>query len=60
MPRQKKEAKSLNIKLAANIHDLLEQFCEETGMTKTTAVEKILRQYFEGYFKKAKEERKLF
>ena len=60
MARQKKDSKLLNIKLAADVHEKLEQFCEETGMTKTTAVEKILGQYFEGYFKKAEEERKLF
>ena len=31
MPRQKKDAKILNIKLATTISDQLEQFCEETG-----------------------------
>ena len=32
MPRQKKDAKILNIKLAREISDQLEQFCEESGM----------------------------
>ena len=45
MPRQKKDAKILNIKLATTISDQLEQFCEETGMSKTIATEKILSQY---------------
>lgn len=43
MPRQKKDAKILNIKLAREISDQLEQFCEETGVSKTIATEKIYR-----------------
>lgn len=50
MPRQKKDAKILNIKLATTINDQLEQFCEETGMSKTIATEKILSQYLAEYF----------
>lgn len=34
MPRQKKDAKILNIKLAREISDQLEQFCEESGSLK--------------------------
>lgn len=34
MPRQKKDAKILNIKLAREISDQLEQFCEESGISK--------------------------
>lgn len=37
MPRQKKDAKILNIKLAKEISDQLEQFCEESGISKTVA-----------------------
>ncbi len=60
MPRIKKEAKMLNIKLAKNISDELELFCDETGITKTMAVEKILHQYLEQYFERAENERKIF
>ena len=42
MPRTKKDAKIFNIKLATPINDQLEQFCEETGLNKTTATEKIM------------------
>ena len=42
MPRTKKDARILNIKLSTPIFDSLEHFCEETGMTKTMATEKIL------------------
>ena len=34
MPRQKKDAKILNIKLTREISDQLEQFCEESGISK--------------------------
>lgn len=60
MPRQKKDAKILNIKLAKEICDQLEQFCEESGMSKTVATEKILSKYFEEYFSRPEEERTLF
>ena len=60
MSRTKKDAKILNIKLDREIHEQLVQFCNESGMTKTIAVEKILQHYFEDYFQRPEEERKLF
>ena len=60
MPRQNKDAKILNIKLATTISDQLEQFCEETGMSKTIATEKILSQYLAEYFSRPELDRKLF
>ena len=60
MPRTKKDAKYLNIKLDREIYDQLEQFCDESGMTKTMATEKILEQFFEKYFERPEEERKIF
>ena len=53
MPRQKKDAKILNIKLAKEISDQLEQFCEESGISKTVATEKTLSKYFEEYFSRS-------
>ena len=43
MPRQKKDTKILNIKLAREISNQLEQFCEESGISKTVATEKNYR-----------------
>ena len=60
MPRQKKDAKILNIKLAKEISDQLEQFCEESGISKTVATEKTLSKYFEEYFSRLEEEHILF
>ena len=60
MPRQKKDVKILNIKLAREISNQLEQFCEESGISKTVATEKTLSKYFEEYFSRLEEERTLF
>lgn len=43
MPRQKKDAKILNIKLAKEISDQLEQFCEESGISKLLLQKKLYR-----------------
>ena len=59
MPRQKKDAKILNIKLAREISDQLEQFCEESGISKLL-LQKKLSKYFEEYFSRLEEERTLF
>ena len=59
MSRGKKDAKLLNIKLERELHDQLEQFCEESGMTKTMATEKILSRFFDDYFKRPEAERRI-
>ena len=46
MPRAKKDAKLLNIKLATPVYDRLDDFCEETGMSKTVAAEKIFTHFY--------------
>ena len=60
MPRTKKDAKILNIKLATPISDQLERFCEETGLNKTTATEKIMEKFVEEYFSKNLSDRCIF
>lgn len=52
MPRPKKDAKILNIKLATPISDRLESFCEESGQNKTVAVERALTAYMDDYDQK--------
>ena len=58
MPRQKKDAKILNINLATPISDKLERFCEESGQSKTIAVERFLNKCLDEYFDKPEETRK--
>ena len=42
-----KESKAVNINMDITILQELEKYCEETGLTKTVAIERILKQYFE-------------
>lgn len=58
--RTRKESRSLNVRLDMNISEQLEKFCEETGMSKTKAVERIMEMYFKDYFSKPEKERRLF
>ena len=60
MSREKKDAKMLNIKLDRTVHEHLEQFCDESGMSKTMATEKILAWFFADYFKRPEQERRIF
>lgn len=54
MPRQKKDAKILNIRLTANVNDQLEQYCEDSGQTKTIAVERALSMFIDDYYAERK------
>lgn len=60
MARPKKEAKMLSMKLDVTVYDLLDRFSDETGIPKTTAVEKILNQFFAEYYARPDEERSIF
>lgn len=52
MAKQNKDWKALNIKLDRAIYEQLEKYCEETGLSKTVAVERILNKAFKEYEKK--------
>ena len=60
MPKERKDTKTLNVKLSAPVYEQMEEFCNESGMTKTMATEKILQHYFSEYFQRPEGERKLF
>lgn len=47
MPKPKKDWKALNIKIQSKVYNELEKYCEETGLSKTVAVERILLKSFE-------------
>ena len=59
MPRTKKDAKILNVKLEREIHDKLEKFCEESGQSKTVAVERFLKKCLDEYFSKPEDLRRM-
>ncbi len=46
MARAKKDGKYVNYYVEAAIVERLEQYCEETGLTKTMALERILKGFF--------------
>ena len=49
MSRAKKDGQYLNCRIAQPEYDGLVKLCDETGLTKTTATEKALKQYVELY-----------
>ena len=44
MGRPAKDGKALNLYIEAGIADRLEQYCDDTGITKTAAIERIDRK----------------
>lgn len=54
MPQHKKDFKLLNCKIEKEIADMLNQFSEETGLSKTVTVERALKAYIEKYKKTGK------
>ena len=51
MPKPRKDWKALNIKIQSSVYDKLEKYCEETGLSKTVAVERILLKAFDEHAK---------
>lgn len=49
-----KESKAVNINMDITILQELEKYCEETGLAKTVAIERILKQFFENQNKEKK------
>ena len=47
MPKHKKEGRFLNVKLENRIYDRFEEYIEEVGQSKTTAIERILKSFLD-------------
>lgn len=45
MPRKRKDSRNLNLMIKRTDMELLEDFCDRTGLTKTSAVEKAIEFY---------------
>ena len=54
MPQHKKDYKLLNCKIDKAISDELEKFTANTGLSKTTTVEKALKMYLAQFNKTGK------
>jgi len=52
MARAKKDGQYINCYLEREVVETLEQYCDETGLTKTVAIERILKKYFHEFFDK--------
>ena len=55
MARAKKDGRYINYYIEKEVVDKLDQYCEETGLTKTVAIERILSMYFEEYYNRKSE-----
>ena len=54
MARPKKNGTYLNVCIETSIYKRLEEMCDEAGQTKTVAVERELKKYFDEYDAKQK------
>ena len=52
MAKPRKEGKHINCKIEQNVYDKLQQYCEETGLSKTVAIERALKKEFDSYSKR--------
>ena len=46
-PKSNKEREPINCNIDVEVYDALDEYCKEVGQTRTTAVERILKQYLE-------------
>ncbi len=49
MPREKKENTPTSFRLSTTVYERLERFCEESGQSKTVAVERAITMYIDDY-----------
>lgn len=49
MSRQKKENVPVSFRLAKDVNERLEQFCKDSGQSKTVAVERAIAMYVDDY-----------
>lgn len=52
MARVKKDGKALNCNIDRQVYEQLEAYCHDVGQTKTVAIERILKQFFNDYYRK--------
>ena len=54
MPRAKQEIKRLNVYIEASVVESFCDYCQERGLTKSAAAERIIRDYLYRYFTEKK------
>ena len=50
MPRQKKNVVNFSMRLEKKTADKLELFCNDSGLTKTMAVQRALEKFIDDYY----------
>ena len=54
MPREKKNNHPITIRMESSVYNKLEEYCRETGLTKTVSIEKAVEMYIADYRQKEK------
>ena len=55
MPREKKDSRNFTCKIERDIFERLEEFCQLSGQSKTTVVERAVQKYLEENLEKMRE-----
>jgi len=55
MAKQKKESKPCSLRMEATLYEQLDEFCQETGISKTAVLEKGAIAFMENYNSKMKD-----
>lgn len=55
MPREKKDPRAFGCKFDREIFERLEEFCELSGQSKTTVVERAVKKYIDENLEKMRE-----
>lgn len=59
MPRPKKDNHPLSMRIDKNIYERLNQYCADSGQTKTMAIERALVSYMDDYYHQQDELKKI-
>ena len=49
MPKPKKDSRPFSIRMATEIYDRMEKYCEDTGVPKTAVIERAICMYLDDY-----------
>ena len=52
MPRPAKDTRPCSLRMEKQLFERLEQFCTDSGQSKTTAIERAVSMYIDDYYKK--------
>ena len=52
MPKPKKESHSITLRMDKQTYDRLSVYCEDSGQSKTIAIERAINMYIDEYEKK--------